>query len=467
MFIFFAAFAGLLVGYLVYGLFVEKVIGLKTDYEVPSKAFEDGVDYVPMSPVRIFLIQFLNIAGLGPVFGAILGALYGPVCLLWIVFGSIFAGGVHDFLTGIMSMRHKGASAPVLMEEFFGKKFRYIFLILLTFLLLLVGSIFAQSPAHMMANLTGISFFNWLWVVFAYYLLATILPIDKVIGRVYPLFALCLLVSSVLLIVFLGMKGLPFYPNLTLSNLHPNHLPLFPLIFVTIACGAVSGFHATQSPLMARCVTDEKQARPVFYGAMILEGVVALIWATLGIAFYQGSEGLLQAVNHGGAIQVVEEVSRGLLGKWGGLLTVISVMILSITSGDTAFRSARLSCADVLHLNQKNLGKRVGLSLLILGSGAALSLLNLSKIWTYFGWSNQMVATFMLFCGVLFLKKRKRFYWVALVPALFMTSVCATYFAYSPLFLGLEIGKAKIFGVAVSALAFIFFVIKQRTVKVS
>ena len=291
MLLFLIACIALILGYCVYGLFVEKVWGISRA-PTPAIKHPDGVDYIPFPTYKAFLIQFLNIAGLGPVFGAILGAVYGPVCLLWIVFGCIFAGAVHDYLSGMLSLKHDGKSLIYLMEIYFGKKIKYAALFVLVAMLLLVGAIFAKSPAQMLGQLTHSSMWIWLAVVFGYYFVATLLPIDKLIGRFYPIFALCLLGSSVCLIIALFMRDIPPFLNFTTENLHPKGLPLFPLLFVTIACGAISGFHATQSPMIARCLKDEKYGRPVFYGAMIMEGIVALIWATLGICFYPSTQHL-------------------------------------------------------------------------------------------------------------------------------------------------------------------------------
>lgn len=456
MILFSLACFALILGYFTYGLFVEKVFGIRSQ-PTPAISHNDGVDYIPMPTYKAFLIQFLNIAGLGPVFGALLGAMYGPVCLLWIVFGCIFAGAVHDYLSGMLSLRNDGKSLTFLMEKYFGARFRFAFLFLLIAMLLLVGAIFAKSPAQMLGDMTHSPVWIWLIVIFGYYFLATLLPIDKIIGRFYPLFALCLLVSSVLLITVLFTKDMPTFLNFDLQNHHPNGLPLFPLMFITIACGAISGFHATQSPMIARCITNEKYARPIFYGAMITEGIVALIWATLGICFYENSAALGAAVSTVGTGGVVSQIAQGLLGKSGSILIICSVVILSITTGDTCFRSARLSCADFLKMSQDKLTARTALTTFILAGGILLSVINIETIWRYFGWCNQTLAMCTLWLVTIYLRQAGKRYWISLIPAIFMTAVCTTYVAYDPLFLGLPIQLAHLIGVLTALIATLLF----------
>ena len=456
MLLFLIACIALILGYCVYGLFVEKVWGISRA-PTPAIKHPDGVDYIPFPTYKAFLIQFLNIAGLGPVFGAILGAVYGPVCLLWIVFGCIFAGAVHDYLSGMLSLKHDGKSLIYLMEIYFGKKIKYAALFLLVAMLLLVGAIFAKSPAQMLGQLTHSSMWIWLAVVFGYYFVATLLPIDKLIGRFYPIFALCLLGSSVCLIIALFMRDIPPFLNFTTENLHPKGLPLFPLLFVTIACGAISGFHATQSPMIARCLKDEKYGRPVFYGAMIMEGIVALIWATLGICFYPSTQHLLATINQVDAGGTVSEIAKGLLGNVGGMATIASVVILAITTGDTCFRSARLTLADFLKLPQEKIRFRLVLSLAVLAGGVFLSVINVATIWRYFGWFNQTLAMFTLWLVTVYLRKVGKCYWISLVPAVFMTAVSSAYVAYDKLFLNLSIPVAHGVGVVVALASLVGF----------
>lgn len=456
MILFLIACAVLILGYFIYGSFVEKIFGISKK-QTPAMKHPDGVDYIPFPTYKAFLIQFLNIAGLGPVFGAILGAVYGPVCLLWIVFGCIFAGAVHDYLSGMLSLRNDGKSLIYLMEIYFGKYIRHIALFLLIAMLLLVGTIFAKSPAAILAQQTSLPLWIWLAVVFGYYFIATLLPIDKLIGRFYPLFALCLLVSSICLIIALFLKDVPPFLNFTFANLHPNGLPLFPLVFVTIACGALSGFHATQSPMIARCLRDEKYGRPVFYGAMITEGIVALIWATLGICFYPSTTELLAAIKQTEAGGVVSEIAKGLLGNIGGIVTIASVVILAITTGDTCFRSARLTLADFLKLPQEKIRWRLILSVSLLAAGVFLSVVPIGKIWQYFGWFNQTLAMLTLWVATIYLRQEKKFFWIALIPATFMTAVSVTYVAYDKLFFNLPVDIAQCIGVTVAAITFVAF----------
>ena len=436
MILFLLATALLILGYAIYGAFVERVFGASQKRKTPAVQYADGVDYVVLPPLKIFLIQFLNIAGLGPVFGAILGAVYGPVCLLWIVFGSIFAGAVHDYLSGMLSVRYKGRSMVFLVEKFFGKKFKSAFMLFMAFFLLLVGAVFAMNPAQMLASISPLPFLVWIVVIFGYYFLATLLPIDKIIGRFYPIFALLLLGVTISLLFCLFKSGLNFYPDLSLSSQNPDGSSIFPVMFVTIACGALSGFHATQSPMMARCLGNEKLGRPIFYGAMITEGFVALIWATLGIAFYQNSEALSTV---------------------GSILTVLSIVVLSITSGDTAFRSARLTLAECFKIPQNQFNKRLIISILVLSAGIVLSFFNLTKLWTYFGWANQCMATITLWVCTIYLAQKQKLYWITLIPASFMSVVCISYILNQKIGLGLSLNSAVLISLLLTALMNIVF----------
>jgi len=462
MIIFLLAVCTLIIGYGIYGKIVEKVFSINDKSVTPAVRKCDNVDFMVLPTWRVFLIQFLNIAGLGPVFGAILGALYGPVALLWIVFGSIFAGGVHDYMAGMISVRHDGKSLVPLIEKYLGAKIKSLFLVFMVFFLLLLGSVFAISPAQMLANLSHTQFVWWIIAIFGYYFLATLLPIDKIIGKFYPLFALLLIGVSIAMMIVLFAENKEFYPNLTWANLHPKGLPIFPLMFVTIACGAISGFHATQSPLMARCLANEKYGRSIFYGAMITEGIVALIWATLGISFYQGSDGLNQVIMQSGPGGVVSGVANGYLGSFGGMLAVLSVVLLSITSGDTAFRSARLTIGDYWKKGDMTLKKRLFISMFVLSGGITMSFFDLTTIWLYFGWANQLLATITLWMATFYLYQNKRNYWLTLLPAGFMTSVCITYIMYDKIGFHLPLNFSIIIG-AILALTFvIWFALRHK-----
>lgn len=426
---FLLACAALLVGYLVYGKIIAKIFGEDDNRVTPAISMADGVDYVPMSPIKIWLIQLLNIAGIGPIFGPILGALYGPTALLWIVIGSIFAGATHDYFSGMLSIRYKGTNVPNIVGYNLGNVFKRIMQLFAVILLLLVGVVFMTSPAMLLKNLTSIDMNVWLIIIFVYYLLATILPIDKIIGRLYPIFGAVLLIMAIGMTVMLFVKGYDFYPAAEMTNQFPgdNPLPIYPLIFVTIACGALSGFHATQSPLMSRCLTKESYGRPIFYGAMIGEGFIALIWATVGMTFYQSPAELQAALASGGPANVVNQSALSLMGSIGGILAVLGVIVLPITSGDTAFRAARLTIAEVFNFNQTPSKNRLSIAIPLFIVGAILTQVDFNVIWRYFGWSNQTLACIMLWAGAAYLYRKGRFHWIASIPATFMTSVVVCY----------------------------------------
>ncbi|HEY8362456.1 MAG TPA: carbon starvation protein A, partial [Tissierellaceae bacterium] len=425
----------LIVGYFVYGKIVDKTFGADDSIETPATRLQDGVDFVPMSWPKIFLIQFLNIAGLGPIYGAIQGALFGPVAFIWIALGSIFAGGVHDYLSGMLSLRHDGQSISEIVGIYLGEGARKIMRVFSVVLLILVGTVFMTGPAGLLANLKifGIGNVNiWLAIVLAYYFLATILPVDKIIGKVYPLFGICLLIMGIGIGGKLIIDGYEL-PAFTLSNLHPQGLPIWAILFTTIACGAISGFHATQSPMMARCMTKESQGRKIFYGSMIAEGIIAMIWAAAGMAFFHGTEGLQEAFNTlGGAGGVVNKISISLLGSVGGVLAMIGVIVCPITSGDTAFRSARLTIADALNFDQGPIKKRLVLSVPLFVIGFILTRIDFNIIWRYFAWSNQTLAMIALWAGAVYLVKNGKAHWMASIPATFMTAVSATYILQAP-----------------------------------
>ncbi|MGL5073757.1 MAG: carbon starvation CstA family protein [Aeromonas salmonicida] len=460
---------GLLVaGYFIYGKFIERIFGPKPERATPAITMADGVDYVPMSDKKVYLVQLLNIAGVGPIFGPILGALYGPVAMLWIVFGCIFAGAVHDYFSGMLSVRAKGASVPTVVGEHLGTVAKHFMNLFAVVLLMLVGVVFVLSPAGLLANLTSTDLVYWIVAIFAYYILATIVPIDKIIGRFYPIFGALLVFMSVGLIVGLIVSGKGFYnTGMDFSNLHPTELPLWPLLFITIACGAVSGFHATQSPLMARCMQNEKSGRFIFYGAMIGEGVIALIWCTLGLSFYESTEALNATMANGGPAAVVHEVSTSLLGTVGGILAILGVVILPITSGDTAFRSARLIVADFFNLTQKPMVKRLLIAVPMFILGFIISKAEFGVIWRYFGWANQTTAVIMLWAAAAYLAKEGKLHWVCTIPAMFMTAVVFTYLANAPIGFGLEMGISTVIGLASTAAITIAFLLKYRPALVS
>ena len=469
MLFFFLCVAALVGGYFIYGKIVDSIFGADGNRTTPAVRLEDGVDFVPMESKKIYLIQLLNIAGLGPIFGPILGALYGPAALVWVVIGCIFAGAVHDYFSGMLSIRNNGASIPEVVGSNLGSFAKHFMNVFSIVLLLLVGVVFVLGPAKLLANKIGFSLDKstavvaWTGIIFVYYFIATILPVDKIIGRLYPLFAIVLLVMAFGLSTMLIVDGYEFYPaGLSLENMHPKDLPMWPLLFITIACGAISGFHATQSPLMARCVTNEKQGRSIFYGAMIGEGVIALIWVTLGMTFYQTPEALQAALSNGGPAAVVDQIATTLMGPVGGFLAIIGVIILPISSGDTAFRSARLIIADFLKLSQKDAVKRLMIAVPLFGIGYTITQLPFAVIWRYFGFSNQTLATIVLWAAAVYLARRAKCHWICTVPATFMTAVCATYLANAKIGFGLPLETAYIIGVGTAVVSLGLFLVKGR-----
>ncbi len=430
----------IILGYALYSRFIERVEGIDPDRQTPAFKLNDKVDYVPMPWWRIFLIQFLNIAGLGPIFGAIAGAMWGPVAFLWIVLGSVFAGAVHDYFSGMLSIRHNGFSITEIIGVYLGRGTMQIMRAFTVILMVLVGAVFIMGPAKILSGLTpdfaDMTF--WVWAVFVYYVLATMLPIDKIIGRIYPLFGFALIFMALGLITALFIKGYSI-PELNAANFKNFHIngsefPVFPMMFITIACGAISGFHSTQSPLMARCLTNERFGRRVFYGAMISEGVVALIWAAIGMTFYGGVRELNEVMteHQGNAAYVVNEISNSLLGKFGGVLALLGVVAAPITSGDTAFRSARLIVADFLKFRQGPIKNRLLISVPLFLTGFLLTRINFDVIWRYFAWSNQTLAMVVLWAVSVYLLQTGKLYWVTLIPGVFMTAVTTTYLLLAP-----------------------------------
>lgn len=440
IFIFCAAF--LIGGYFLYGRLAERVYGLPEQFRMPCVSRPDGVDFTPLPTWKIFLIQLLNIAGLGPVVGAVSGCLFGPVALLWIVIGCVFAGALHDFIAAMMSAEQGGSNLPDVMGSVMGKTARMFMNIMCVFLLLMVGVVFTLLPAGMLAGLfpsLSLSVLFWSGVILFYYLLATVMPISAIIGRIYPIFGALFLFMAVGLLVGLPCSRYEILPNLDfLSNMHPNGLGIWPMLFVTIACGAISGFHATQSPMMVRCLQDVRHMRRVFYGAMIVEGLVALVWAVVGLSLrnaefcVNGETVTLAKLIQTTPSMAINEACTALLGQSGAPLAVMGVIVLAITSGDTAMRSCRLMLADLLHLPQRSIFSRLALGLPLFVAVIIISQLDFSAIWRYFGWANQTLACLTLWCITLYLRNRKRFYWLSLPPALFMTMVCTCYLLHAP-----------------------------------
>ena len=497
---FIISLVALVLGYMLYGKFVAKVFG-PDDRPTPAVTKADGVDFMVLPSWKIFMIQFLNIAGTGPIFGAIMGAWYGPVAYLWIIFGCIFAGAMHDYMSGMLSIRTGGAGLPELVGKYLGGTTKKVMLVFSVLLLMMVGAVFVYSPAVILKDIWG-SQMMWILVIFLYYIIATLLPIDKIIGKIYPLFAFSLLFMAGALMIglFLKWPTLPeLWSNLSDSNLNENPAwlgaegymavnPLFPCLFITIACGAISGFHATQSPLMARCMKNEKMGRPIFYGAMITEGIVALIWATVSMYFFyyggwrecvapevaqefiaqaDGGKSLLQNFT---APQVVKLVCSSWLGVAGGILALLGVVAAPITSGDTALRSARLIIAEFIGLEQRSMRKRLYVCIPLFAATVGILVWQMANpdgfniIWQYFGWANQTLSVFTLWTITVYLVQQKKPFIITLVPALFMTVVCSTFLLISPQALGLDgtLGYSGSVIILVVALVWFFSWFKKR-----
>ena len=424
------SFVVLIIGYFTYGKFVEMVFS-PDERKTPAFRLEDGVDFVPMKTWKAFLVQLLNIAGTGPIFGALMGACFGPVVFLWIIFGSILGGAVHDYMVGMISERNDGKSIAELSGIYFGKGAKWGMRAFSVLLLLLTGTVFVNSPAALIARLTPdlLSETFWIVVILVYYVLATLLPIDKIIGKLYPIFGVVLITMAIGIYVGIIAGGYTV-PEISLENLHPEGLPIWPYMFVTIACGAISGFHATQSPMISKCISSEKEGRKIFYGAMLAESVIALMWAAGGISFYGTTQGLNSALSLLGQSGVVYDISTGMLGQVGGILAIVGVIVCPITSGDTAFRSARLILAELTGLDQKKIKNRLIITLPLLGAGALLTQLDFNVLWRYFSWSNQTLAMISLWVATSFLlkcAKKKIYSMVTAVPASFMSAVSITY----------------------------------------
>ncbi len=430
MITFILSMVALVVGYIVYGAFVDKVFGSDESRPVPAVTKADGLDYVAMPMWKAFLIQFLNIAGTGPIFGAIAGAMWGPTAFMWIVFGCIFGGAVHDFMVGMMSLRKDGASVAEIVGDTLGPVMRKVMVVFSIILLLLVGVVFVSSPADLLADLLQMNRWYFVSIIMIYYLVATILPIDKVIGKIYPVFGIALFVMAGGIIGGMCLNGMiTEIPEMAFTNFHPAGKSIFPYLFISIACGAISGFHATQSPMMARCIANEKEGRRVFYGAMIAEGIVALIWAAAAMTFFGSLEALGEA---GGAAVVVNKISSGLMGNFGMVLAVLGVVACPITSGDTAFRSLRLTIADAFNIDQSNKLNRYKIVLPVFAVAVTLLFIDFNIIWRYFSWSNQTLACIALWAAAAHLKKEGRQYLVAMLPAMFMTIVVTCYILVAP-----------------------------------
>lgn len=478
----------LVAGYFVYGKIVEKYLDVDPSRKTPAYTKADGVDFQPMPTWKVFVIQFLNIAGLGPIFGAVSGAAFGPAAYIWIVVGCIFMGAVHDFFAGMMSIHTGGMNMPEVTAKYLGKRMKGFMNFVVAFLLMAVGVSFVIGPAGLMQNLTSIDKETWLYIIFGYYILATLLPVDKIIGSIYPFMGVILLFMAfgvgVMLIVG-DINGTHEIMELTpavLKNWHsnPEQNMIIPMMFIVISCGAISGFHATQSPMMARCLKNEKHARPVFYGAMIAEGIVAMIWATAAISYFGGPDGLNAAMSDTGtmvngvlvknaqAADIVDMICKSWLGKVGAVIAILGVVICPITSGDTAFRSLRLSVADFLKYDQKPIVKRLVVCLPIFVAAFFFCKVDFSTAWSYLGIANQILASLVLWTGAAYLINKGRAHWMCSIPATFLTFICVCFLMVAPLGFGLAPLVGYIAGAAVAIPAFIFCVVKgHRSVTLS
>lgn len=477
---FIIALAVLIGGYFIYGTYISKVFGVDSKRVTPVHTMADGVDFVVLPTWKIFLIQFLNIAGLGPIFGAIMGVMYGPAAFIWIVFGTIFAGAVHDFLSGMMSLRSNGASLPEIVGNQLGNRTKTALRYIALLLMILVGAVFVYNPADLLAMLTPESLDRtfWIVVIFGYYMAATLLPVDKIIGKLYPIFGFALLFMAVgiMVVLFSNSSLMPeMWDDFYNHTANPEANPIFPMMFVSIACGAISGFHATQSPMMARCLKNERYAKPVFYGAMVAEGIVALIWAAAAITFTGGYDGLHQYLGNNSPAILVDDVSKTWLGAFGGILAILGVIAAPITSGDTALRSARLIASDFMGIPQKKISKRLLVSIPIFVLCFVIMLLPYDVVWRYFAWSNQVLSVFTLWAITIWLLDNKKNFYVTLLPAMFMTAVTSTYIMFAPegfslltqsLF-GFKIGYAFSvgFGIAMSVLFLAMFLYRAKNKK--
>ena len=457
------SFAVLVAGYLFYGKLAENIFS-PDDRKTPAYLRQDGVDFIPLPTWKAFLVQLLNIAGTGPIFGALMGACFGPVVFLWIIFGAVLGGGIHDYMSGMISERHDGASIAELSGIYLGPAAMWFMRLFSVLLLLLTGTVFINSPAALLARLTPdmFSVTFWIVVIIIYYVLATLLPIDKIIGKLYPVFGVVLIIMAVGIMSGIVIGGYRV-PEIVFEDLHPDNLPIWPFMFITVACGAISGFHSTQSPMMAKCLTSEKEGRKIFYGAMLSESVIALIWAAGGAAFYGATGGLYAALSDMGQSGVVYDISMGMLGPVGGVLAVIGVIACPITTGDTAFRSARLILAEITKLDQKHIRNRLLITLPLLGLGSVLTQLDFNVLWRYFSWSNQTLAMFTLWVITAYLLKKQQKKYTSLItalPASFMTAVSLTYIMMADEGLKLSGSISYPAGIAAALILFTIYVIK-------
>ena len=451
----------LIASYFIYGKAIEKLVGIDENNTTPAYKLQDGVDYLPIPKLKAFLIHFLNIAGLGPIFGAIQGALFGPAAFLWITLGTIFIGSVHDFFSGFLSMRNDGLTMPNIIAKYLGSTIQKVVAVLIVITGILVASTFATGSADLIANLTKTDSLIWLILIFSYFFIATVLPIDKIIGRIYPVFGALFLIMAILMTGAIILNPAYSIPEFTTQGLYLTDKSIFPYLFVTIACGAISGFHASQAPIVARCVENEKDARPVFFGAMVLEGLTALCWAGIAMAFFHGQPQL--AVIYGASPSIaVNEMATTLLGSVGLVLTIIGVVICPITSGDTSLRSSRITIADELNIDQEKTATRLKLAIPLFIASFALTFIDFSLVWRYFAWTQLIVATLVLFAASAYLIEKHKLYIVTLAPAILCTLIAFAYILQAPEGLNLPSMIANIISIVATSIITIIFIKKYK-----
>ena len=458
---FIICFVTLIASYFIYGKFIERISGVDETHQTPAFKLQDGVDYMPMPRIKNFLVHFLNIAGLGPIFGAIQGALFGPAAFIWITLGTIFIGAVHDYFSGFMSMRNDGSTMPNIISKYLGSKIQKIMAALIIITGILVAATFAKGSADLLSSLTNIDMIIWTTIIFIYFLIATVFPVDKIIGRIYPIFGALLLIMVVVITGGLILNPAYTIPEFTTQGLYLTDKSIFPYLFVTIACGAISGFHASQSPIIARCIENEKDARPVFFGSMVLEGLVALCWAAITMAFFNGQPQL--AVIYGATPSIaVHEIAQALVGPVGLILTIVGVVICPISSGDTALRSSRITIADELHLNHEKLISRLKTTIPLFLIAFGLTFVDFSLIWRYFAWAQLIVATIVLYAASVYLIKNKKLYIIALIPAIFCTLIAFGYILQAPEGLRLPSMIANVISIIATAITTALFLKKYK-----
>ena len=462
MYSFVICFLALILSYFVYGKFIERISGVDETRKTPAYRLRDNVDYMPMSKIKNFLVHFLNIAGLGPIFGAIQGALFGPAAFLWITLGTIFIGSVHDFFSGYMSLRDDGLTMPNIISKYLGSKIQKIMAVLIVMTGILVAATFTKGAAELLSNLTNISIIPWMTIICIYFLIATVFPIDKIIGKIYPIFGALLVIMVVMMTGALILNPAYTIPEFTTQGMYLTDKSIFPYLFVTIACGAISGFHASQSPIVARCIENEKDARPVFFGSMVLEGLVALCWAAIAMAFFQGQPQL--AVIYGAAPSVaVHEMAMTLVGPIGLILTMIGVVVCPITTGDTSLRSSRITIADELNLNHEKLIPRLKIAVPLFLAAFGLSFIDFGLIWRYFAWAQLIVATIVLYAASAYLIQKEKPYIIALLPAIICTLIAFAYILQAPEGLRLPSMTANIISVIATVIIGIIFIKKFKS----